>query len=93
MAQVRVPSDELVTLLEQLVTERLQWADVMSRFVVVNVGGDAALDEAEDAAASSQTESASKVNTTSPVIIDYTPRGSFSRPNPHYIPAAAGQKA
>ena len=87
MAQVRVPISSLLSLLQQLVRETLSWSEVMARHVVVNAGGAGADDaDEEGGAAAGKTETAaSSVAVTAaaaPVVVEYSTRGSFSRPNP-----------
>ena len=105
MAQVRVPFNGLLSLLQQLVHETLSWETVMKKYVVVCTGDVEELEEegAAGASASAGTEnkafaasadpSLSASSTASvktqvsdvpvvPVVIQYTTRGSFSRPNP-----------
>jgi glycyl-tRNA synthetase len=83
MAQVRLPIAHLVSVVSRLIQETLSWETVMKKYVVVNAGGEDAEegeeskgDEAKAAAAKAK---ASAVST--PTVIEYTARGSFSRPN------------
>jgi glycyl-tRNA synthetase len=79
MAQVRVPIANLLSLIDALVRETLTWETVMQRFVVVSTGGEA--EEADEGGAAAAAGPASAVS-ASPVVVEYTTRGSFSRPNP-----------
>ena len=74
MSQVRVPFNSLLEVLQGLVTEKLTWAFVLSRFVVVSVK-----EEEGEGSATATTEAAPVV---APVVVQYSTRGSFSRPNP-----------
>ncbi len=80
MAQVRVSITALVPLLKALCEETTTWASVMDRYMVVKTGAEEE-PEAEEGAAVAAVE----VNTTSPTILQYTSRGSFTVPNPHYV--------
>ena len=71
MSQVRVPLSRLLGLVQSLVQETIAWADVMTKFVVVNVGGG---DEEEDGD-KKDSKPASTITT-----VESTFRGSFSRP-------------
>lgn len=73
MSQVRVPFSSLLGLLQQLVTEKISWEAVKQRFMVVAAGAE---DEEEGAAA------ASAAAAVAPTVVQYSTRGSFSRPNP-----------
>jgi glycyl-tRNA synthetase len=79
MSQVRLPIASVVPLVQQLVEESTSWSQVLQRHVVVNNGGD---QEEEEEDGAKKTES--KVVTDKPVIVEYTTRGAFSRPNPNY---------
>ncbi len=83
MAQVRVPISALVGLLQQLCNETLAWSVVMTRYLVVKTGEEQ--EEPEESAAAEGAAAVSTVDTTSPVVLQYTPRGSFMVPNPNYI--------
>jgi hypothetical protein len=64
-----------------LVDETLSWDIVKTRYIVVKTGA-----EGDDEAAVEEGGVAKEVvDTTSPVLLHYTSRGSFSRPNPNYI--------
>jgi hypothetical protein len=78
MSQVRVPFNNLLALLQQLVAEKITWASVMQRYVVVS-SADSAEGETDGAAtaAAAQTAAAS----SAPTVVQYSTRGSFSRPN------------
>lgn len=78
MSQVRVPIAGLLALMQQLVGEKISWAAVCQRFVVVSSPEEG---EGEDGAKSSNTNSAAAPASASPVVVEYTTRGSFSRPN------------
>lgn len=82
MSQVRVAIAALPSLLAQLVDETLSWSTVLTRHVVVKTGAEG--DEDTPAAAEGSASATTEVNTTSPVILQYTSRGCFSVPNPHY---------
>jgi len=71
MSQVRVPLSRLLGLLQSLVQETITWAEVLTKFVVVNVGGG---DEEEDGD-KKDSKPACTITT-----IESTFRGSFSRP-------------
>ena len=113
MAQVRVPFNGLLSMLQQLVKETLSWETVMSKYVVVCTGesegleeelaaGNAAVaatavitntiatadkayvpssDPSISASAAVSTKSQASETPVAPVVIQYTTRGSFSRPN------------
>ena len=74
MSQVRVPISGLLALIRDLVSEKLSWATVLQRFVVVS-----AVADEESVEATSSTVS------TAPTVVQYSTRGSFSRPNPAAI--------
>lgn len=78
MAQVRLPVSRVLPVVQALVAETLTWATVMTRFTVVNVGGG---DEEEEEGSSSSAAVSVPV-TASPVVVQRSFRGSFSRPNP-----------
>lgn len=86
MAQVRIPIAGLLDLVSLLVAEKITWAKVMERYIVVNQGGEEEDEEEEDGQAKEVKE---KVVTNRPVIVEASTRGAFSRPNPNYKPAAA----
>ena len=69
--QVRVPFNSLLGLILQLVNESINWSAVMARYVVVKASG---FDSEDDAKPNSSP-------TTSSTIVQYSSRGSFSRPN------------
>lgn len=77
MAQVRVAISSVTTLILQLVKETITWETVMSRFRVVSTGDDEEVDE--DGAATAGKPSAVSL---APVVVEYSTRASFSRPNP-----------
>ena len=85
MSQVRVAGDEALSLIEELVEERMPWSAVLQRYMVVNAGGDSAV--AEDGDSSAAAKSAEGVDTTSPMLIQHTARGSFYIINPDYVAA------
>ena len=78
MSQVRVPFSSLLSLLQALVAEKTTWAEVLKRFVVVA----AAADETEGDASAAKTGAAVPAAAVTPVVVQYSTRGSFSRPNP-----------
>ncbi|RYH30242.1 glycine--tRNA ligase [archaeon] len=85
MAQVRIPIQFLVSIVKQLVEEKITWAYVMQRYVVVKTGGDEeAGEEGEEEDNNEAAENKEAVVTDKPVILQHTSRGAFSRPNPHY---------
>ena len=89
MSQVRVSGDEVVDLLSKLVNEELLWSAVLTRYMVVNAGGDAAEGDATTEEGAAAAAKASSVDTTSPLIIQHTPRGSFNIINPNYVKSSA----
>lgn len=78
MSQVRLPISSLVNVVEKFISEEWTWEDITKRFQVVNNGNDEDDEESK--------EKKSDVDTTSPLIIQRTTRGTFSIPNPNYIP-------
>lgn len=80
MSQVRVSIARLVDLLKSLVSEKVDWDSVMRRFMVVNTGGSAG--DEEDAGDMSSTISNATTSNLAPTVVQYSTRGSFSRPNP-----------
>ena len=71
-------------LLRALCEETQTWAVVMTRFHVVKTGEEQ--EETEETSAEASTGvAASTVDTTSPLILQYTTRGSFMVPNPHFV--------
>ena len=83
MSQVRVPFNSLLALLQQLVTEKTTWEAVKQRFMVVTP---AAEEGEEDSSATAPAAAAGASSTTAatvaPTVVQYSTRGSFSRPNP-----------
>lgn len=79
MAQIRLPISSLLPLIQQLVAETLSWATVMTRYPVVKAGGEDEEDDEEGAEAA-----ATVSNAASPVVLETSFRGRFSRPNPDY---------
>lgn len=78
--QVRVPYSSLLELILQLVGEAVSWSTVMERYVVVKAGGfDGGCEEDPQQPQSSPTESAAAT------VVQYSSRGSFSRPNPNAV--------
>jgi glycyl-tRNA synthetase len=71
MSQVRVPLSRLLGLIQSLVQETITWTEVLTKFVIVNVGGG---DEEEDG-----DKKDSKPSSTI-TTVESTFRGSFSRP-------------
>eukprot|EP01034_Spumella_vulgaris_P024438 gene24438-30784_t len=80
MSQVRLPLAALPALLTQLVDESLSWNVVKTRYIVVKTGAEGEEEATEEGSAAKEV-----IDTTSPVLLHYTSRGSFSRPNPNYI--------
>lgn len=70
MSQVRVPISNINSLIMNLVSEKINWAWVMGRYMVVNEGGDDEDDKKKIATVSKNT------------FIEFTTRGNFTRPNP-----------
>jgi glycyl-tRNA synthetase len=85
MSQVRVPIQQLVSLIQQLVAETLSWETVMSRWPVVKTGGEDEGDEDEGATAAASASAAAD-QSNSQVVLERSFRGKFSRPNPLYKP-------
>ena len=83
MAQVRVPIAALLALMQQLVAETTSWDTVMTRYPVVKAGGEDDDDEGEGAEEKGAA-AAANANASSPVILETSFRGRFSRPNPTY---------
>ena len=78
--QVRVPYSSLLELILQLVGEAVSWSTVMERYVVVKAGGfDGGCEEDPQQPQSSPAESAAAT------VVQYSSRGSFSRPNPNGV--------
>ena len=71
MSQVRVPLSRLLGLIQSLVQETTTWEEVLTKFVVVNVGGG----EEEEDGDKKDSKPASTITT-----VETTFRGSFSRP-------------
>ena len=71
MSQVRVPLSRLLGLIQSLVQETTTWEEVLTKFVVVNVGGG----EEEEDGDKKDSKPASTITT-----VESTFRGSFSRP-------------
>ena len=80
-AQVRLPISQVVELLKSLSEETISWDFVMTRFRVIATDASSEGDEQDGPSAAAEV-----VNTTSPVIQEYTTRGTFTRPNPNYKP-------
>lgn len=80
-SQIRLPISQVVELIKSLAEESVSWETVMSRHVVVSTSDSSADEEQEAPAAATEA-----VNTTSPVIQEYSTRGTFTRPNPNYKP-------
>eukprot|EP01040_Poterioochromonas_malhamensis_P010430 gene10430-11347_t len=86
MSQIRVPRRDLASLIAKLVNGEISWEQAMQRFVVVKVGDDEeGNEEGEETVAPKKSEvSTTKTTTaaseTKTLSIEYTPRGSFSRP-------------
>lgn len=79
MSQVRVPIAGLLALMQQLVAEKTSWATVCQRYVLVSSAEEAEAEEGAKAASNSTAPAATAA--TAPVVVEYTTRGSFSRPN------------
>lgn len=77
MAQVRVPIDNLLHLVSQLVGETINWEKVISKFMVVKTGDE---DSDDEGAKDSATTVERKASNT-PTVVEYSFRGAFSRPN------------
>ncbi len=80
MAQVRIPISSLAGVVSRLIDESLSWETVMKKFIVVNAGGDDADEDEEDAKKKDATKAAALAVVT-PTVVEYSARGSFSRPN------------
>ena len=91
MAQVRVPISRLLGLVQALVAETVTWEYVMTRYIVVNVGGvDADEEEGEGEAAAATTSGGESKEVKASamgqkaggavVVLESTPRARFSRP-------------
>jgi len=78
MSQVRVPFHNLLEVLQGLVTEKITWAFVLTRYVVVSTAAEA--EEGAEATGKPAADAAPAAVT--PVMVQYSTRGSFSRPNP-----------
>jgi hypothetical protein len=77
MSQVRVPIGGLLALVQQLVGEKTSWEAVKQRYVVVS-----SPEEAEGEEGANPKATAHAAAPAQPVVVEYSTRGSFSRPNP-----------
>lgn len=68
--QVRLPKDEITTLIFQIVHNKITWEKIMQKYPIVQV------DDGEGNTSGGATDS------NSPVVIESTSRGSFHRPAP-----------
>jgi len=82
MGQVRLPISKLVEVLLQLSHETLSWEKVTNRFPVVSNAGGA---EDGDEEGESDSKAAVSAASASPVLVERSVRGSFTRPNPNYV--------
>lgn len=80
MKQIRVPYNQLLLLIQQLVTETISWEIAMSRFVIIKSNNNE-IEENENELVDNNNTS---IVDNTPVIIEYNTRGSFNRPNPLY---------
>eukprot|EP00981_Chlorochromonas_danica_P002462 scaffold473_cov159-Ochromonas_danica.AAC.15 len=86
MAQVRLSITSVVQVLQQLVEETVSWETIMQRFLVVKTGGEEEEDEEEDGEGKSSSKEKVAVSSNKPVVVEYTTRGAFSRPNLNFKP-------
>ena len=80
IVQVRISLSSVESIIRSLISEEVDWQRILTRFVVVNDGAMDTEDAQEEGTSSAQ----STVNTTAPVVLHRTFRGSFSRPNPNF---------
>ena len=88
MAQVRVSLMALTPLVLQLVAETITWSTVMTRYRVVSTGLEDDEEEEEEGAKEGEgklVEKVAAVSTACPVVVQYSTRGTFSRPNPLFV--------
>eukprot|EP01038_Epipyxis_sp_PR26KG_P012116 gene12116-16222_t len=81
MVQVRVPIARIQSLLVDLVEERITWDSITSRFTIVTTAQDE--DDAEDDSNAKKDAKEAKKSVVLPVastVVEYSTRGSFSRP-------------
>lgn len=83
MTQVRLPLRRLLEVLSGLVSEELLWTVVCKRYPVVATGSGLDDEEPEDATEGQP----GKAAVDTPTVIQKTPRGAFSRPNPALLKA------
>lgn len=81
MSQVRVPIPRLLSLIQELVAESITWAQVMSKFIVVNAGGEEE-EEGEESEGVKDSSAAPATAALALTVIESSFRGAFSRPNP-----------
>jgi glycyl-tRNA synthetase len=88
MQQIRLSIAALSAVVAALVCESSSWAEVSKKFMLVNNGDD---EEEEDGDGDHQEgtkgghtsdQKAATKKVTAPTVVQFSPRGSFSRPNP-----------
>lgn len=90
MAQVRIPIRKLLDIMPQLVSERMSWEDVLARYPKVLAAPEEDEEDSNNNSAGKKEDAkgASTSLSALPIVLEKTPRGSFSRPNPLYKASA-----